>query len=143
MGKPSTCLAHIELKWIPGDTFARAITCKTGKKLSECVLNDHRSSSLPEIRFKGRLWVIFRAFGASLWRPSAPTMAPMNRLWGALGLAGWGPRAPRSAPEDKVEKVKKRNMVPREAMFLASSWMKIDERIDYQIGAEKLQKIHT
>ena len=70
-------------------------------------------------------------------------MAPMGHLRDALGLAGWGPRAPRSAPEDKVEKVKKRNMVPREAMFLASSWMKIDERIDYQIGAEKLQKIHT
>ena len=80
------------------------------KKLSECVLNDHRSSSLPEIRFKGRLWVIFRAFGASLWRPSAPTMAPMNRLWGALWLAGWGPRAPRDAPEQKLQKNKKRSV---------------------------------
>ena len=109
-GKPSTCLAHIELKWIPGVTFGLEITYKTGKKLSECVLNDRRSSSLPEIGFKGRLWVIFRAFGASLWRPSAPTMAPMNRLWGALGLAGWGPRAPRDAPEHKLKKVKNKTL---------------------------------
>ena len=87
------------------------------KKLSECVLNDHRSSSLPEIRFKGRLWVIFRAFGASLWRPSAPTMAPMNRLWGALGLAGWGPRAPRDAPEHKLKKIKKNSL------FWTPKWM--------------------
>ena len=87
------------------------------KKLSECVLNDHRSSSLPEIRFKGRLWVIFRAFGASLWRPSAPTMAPMNRLWGALGLAGWGPRAPRDAPEHKLKKNKKNSL------FGSPKWM--------------------
>ena len=37
-------------------------------------------------------------------------MAPMNRLWGALGLAGWGPRAPRDAPEHKVKKVQKRSL---------------------------------
>ena len=30
-GKPSTCLAHIELKGIPGVTFGLAITRKTGK----------------------------------------------------------------------------------------------------------------
>ena len=87
------------------------------EKLSECVLNDHRSSSLPEIRFKGRLWVIFRAFGASLWRPSAPTMAPMNRLWGALGLAGWGPRAPRDAPEHELKKIE------NNPVFWTPKWM--------------------
>ena len=82
------------------------------KKLSECVLNDHR-----RIRFKGRLWVIFRAFGASLWRPSAPTMAPMNRLWGALVLVGWAPRAPRDAPEHKLKKIKKISL------FWSPKWM--------------------
>ena len=87
------------------------------KKLSECVLNDLRSSSLPEIRFKGRLWVIFRAFGASLWRPSAPTLAPMNRLWGALGVSGWGPWAPWDAPEHKLEKIKKKSL------FWTPKWM--------------------
>ena len=93
---------------MPGVTFGLEITYKTGKKLSECVFNDHRSSSLPERRIKGRLWVIFRAFGASLWRPSAPTMAPINRLWGASALAGWAPRAPRDAPEHKLKKIKKK-----------------------------------
>ena len=98
------------------------------KKLSECVLNDHRSSSLPEIRFKGRLWVIFRAFGASLWRPSAPTMAPMNRLWGALGLAGWGPRAPRDAPEHKLKKVKKQSLLGLQTgCHFGSFFIEIDE----------------
>ena len=37
-------------------------------------------------------------------------MAPMNRLWGALGVAGWGPRAPRDAPEHKLQKIKKNSL---------------------------------
>ena len=109
-GKSSTCLAHIELKGIPGVSLPRN-NLYSRKKLSECFKNDHRSSSLPKISFKGRLWVIFRAFGASLWRPSAPTMAPMNRLWDALVLVGWGPRAPRDAPEHKLKKVKKKTLL--------------------------------
>ena len=32
MGKPSTCLAHIELKWIPGVTFCLEKAYKTGQK---------------------------------------------------------------------------------------------------------------
>ena len=70
----------------------------------------------------------------SLWDPSAPKMAPVGRLWGALGLAGWGPRAPRDAPEHKVKKVQKKSL------FRMRKWMPGD-RVRLSYGSKKLKKI--